>query len=164
VIVDVPLSATMFVVAHFHMVMGIAPILVVFGGSTIGTRRSPAGCGTKAGAISLLVTFLGAYLIYFPMHYLGFIGVPRRYYELGETAFVPPSAGTLNVFITAAALIVGAAQMVFFFNLIWSLFKGKRAGGNPWRATTLEWQTPRPRPDMATGARSCQSSTAGLRL
>ena len=55
------------------------------------------------------------------MHYLGLIGVPRRYYELGETAFIPASAHTLNAFITVAALIVGAAQMVFLFNLIWSL-------------------------------------------
>ena len=59
------------------------------------------------------------------MHYLGLLGVPRRYYELGEMAFIPPSAATLNIFITSAALIVGVAQMVFLFNLIWSLFNGK---------------------------------------
>jgi cytochrome c oxidase subunit 1 len=94
------------------------------------------------GRIHFWITFLGAYAIYFPMHYLGFIGVPRRYYELGETAFVPPSAAALNVFITVAALIVGAAQIIFFFNLVWSFYKGKLAGSNPWRATTLEWQTP----------------------
>ena len=94
------------------------------------------------GKFHFWVTFLGAYAIYFPMHYLGLLGVPRRYYDMGETAFIPPSAMTLNAFITMAALIVGFAQMVFLFNLIWSLFKGKPAGGNPWRATTLEWQTP----------------------
>jgi cytochrome c oxidase subunit 1 len=76
------------------------------------------------------------------MHYLGLMGVPRRYYELGEMAFVPPSAATLNIFITSAALIVGFAQMVFLVNLVWSLFRGRPAGSNPWRATTLEWQTP----------------------
>jgi cytochrome c oxidase subunit 1 len=80
------------------------------------------------------------------MHYLGLIGVPRRYYELGETAFIPPSAHTLNEFITVAALIVGAAQVLFLFNLGWSLFRGKPSGGNPWRATTLEWQTPQTPP------------------
>ncbi len=143
VIVDVPLSATMFVVAHFHMVMGIAPILVVFGGIYHWYPKITGRMlNERLGQIHFWITFLGAYLIYFPMHYLGFIGVPRRYYELGETAFVPASAASLNVFITAAALIVGAAQMVFFFNVIWSLSKGKLAGGNPWRATTLEWQTP----------------------
>jgi cytochrome c oxidase subunit 1 len=76
------------------------------------------------------------------MHYLGLLGVPRRYFELGETAFIPQSAMSLNIFITIAALTVGFAQMVFLFNLIWSLFNGKPAGSNPWRATTLEWQTP----------------------
>src|SRR5664279_428082 len=147
VVVDVPLSATMFVVAHFHMVMGIAPILVVFGGIYHWYPKITGRMWNETlGQVHFWITFLGAYLIYFPMHYLGFVGVPRRYYELGETAFVPPSAATLNVFITAAALIVGAAQMVFFFNLIRSLYKGKPAGGNPWRATTLEWQTPQTPP------------------
>ncbi|SDR57008.1 cytochrome c oxidase subunit 1 [Rhizobiales bacterium GAS191] len=141
--VDVPLSATLFVVAHFHMVMGVAPILVVFGGIY---QWYPKVTGRMLddtlGRIHFWVTFLGTYAIFFPMHYLGLIGMPRRYYELGDTAFIPPSAATLNAFITIAALIVGAAQMAFLFNLIWSLFKGREAGGNPWRATTLEWQTP----------------------
>ncbi|MEK0083660.1 cytochrome c oxidase subunit I [Benzoatithermus flavus] len=143
VVVDVPLSDTMFVVAHFHMVMGIAPILVIFGGIY---HWYPKVTGRMLdetlGKFHFWVTFLGAYAIFFPMHYLGLLGVPRRYYELGETAFVPPSAHSLNVFITIAALIVGFAQLVFLFNLVWSLFKGRPAGPNPWRATTLEWQTP----------------------
>ncbi|MBV8577595.1 MAG: cbb3-type cytochrome c oxidase subunit I, partial [Acetobacteraceae bacterium] len=143
VVVDVPLSGTMFVVAHFHMVMGVAPILVVFGGIY---HWYPKVTGRMLdetmGRIHFWVTFLGAYAIFFPMHYLGLMGVPRRYYEMGEMAFVPPSAVTLNIFITVAALTVGAAQLVFIFNLIWSLSKGKLAGGNPWRATSLEWQTP----------------------
>ncbi|MGO9983643.1 MAG: cbb3-type cytochrome c oxidase subunit I [Rhodomicrobium sp.] len=142
-LVDVPLSGTMFVVAHFHMVMGVAPILVIFGGIY---HWYPKVTGrllnTRLGKLHFWVTFLGAYLIYFPMHYLGLLGVPRRYYELGDTAFVPPSAATLNEFITIAALTVGAAQMVFLFNLVWSLFKGEPAPSNPWHATTLEWQTP----------------------
>ena len=147
VVVDVPLSATMFVVAHFHMVMGVAPILVVFGGIY---HWYPKVTGRMLndtlGKIHFWVTFLGAYAIFFPMHYLGLIGVPRRYYEMGETAFIPKSADTLNVFITVSALIVGAVQAVFVFNLIWSLFKGRHAGGNPWNATTLEWQTPKTPP------------------
>jgi len=143
VIVDVPLSATMFVVAHFHMVMGIAPILVVFGGIYHWFPKITGRMmNERLGQLHFWVTFLGAYMIYFPMHYLGFIGVPRRYYELGETAFVPASAASLNVFITVAALVVGATQIVFFFNLIWSLFKGKPSGPNPWNAASLEWQTP----------------------
>jgi cytochrome c oxidase subunit 1 len=147
VVVDVPLSATLFVVAHFHMVMGVAPILVVFGGIY---HWYPKVTGrmldTTMGKVHFWVTFLGAYAIFFPMHYLGLLGVPRRYYELGETAFIPPSAASLNVFITVAALIVGAAQLVFLFNLVWSLSRGKDSGSNPWRATTLEWQTPQTPP------------------
>ncbi|MBB3610514.1 cbb3-type cytochrome c oxidase subunit I [Rhizobium sp. BK602] len=147
VVVDVPLSDTMFVVAHFHMVMGVAPLLVIFGAIH---HWYPKVTGrmlnVTMGHIHFWITFLGAYAIFFPMHYLGLMGVPRRYYELGETAFIPPSAHTLNMYITVAALVVGAAQLLFLFNLAWSLRWGRQAGGNPWRATTLEWQTPQTPP------------------
>ncbi|MDY0884929.1 cytochrome c oxidase subunit I [Dongia soli] len=143
VVVDVPLSDTMFVVAHFHMVMGVAPILVIFGAIYHWYPKITGRMMNEAmGQTHFWVTFVGAYLIFFPMHYLGLLGVPRRYYEMGETAFVPPSAHTLNEFITIVALIVGAAQILFVFNLIWSLRNGREAGSNPWHATTLEWQTP----------------------
>ena len=147
VVVDVPLSDTMFVVAHFHMVMGVAPILVIFGAiyhwyPKVTGRMLSDGLGK----LHFWITFLGAYLIFFPMHYIGLVGVPRRYHEIGAMAFVPPSALTLNEFITVVALIVGAAQLVFVFNLVWSLGRGRPAGGNPWRATTLEWQTPQTPP------------------
>ena len=143
VIVDVPLSDTMFVVAHFHMVMGVAPILVVLGAvyhwfPLMSGRMLHQGLGK----FHFWVTFLGAYLIYFPMHYLGFLGVPRRYYELKDTTFVPDSAQDLNAFITVAALVVGFAQLVFIFNIFWSAYRGKPAERNPWKAASLEWQTP----------------------
>jgi cytochrome c oxidase subunit 1 len=140
--IDVPLSDTLFVVAHFHMVMGVAPILVIFGAIyhwfPLITGRM---LNNAMGQFHFWVTFVGAYAIYFPMHYLGFIGVPRRYFEMGEAAFVPASAQSLNAFITYAALLVGFAQCVFIFNAIWSTFKGKKSERNPWGATTLEWQT-----------------------
>lgn len=143
VVVDVPLSDTMFVVAHFHMVMGVAPILVIFGAIY---HWYPKVTGRMLndplGKFHFWVTFLGAYAIFFPMHYLGLMGIPRRYHDIADMAFVPPSAHALNAFITIVALIVGAAQLVFVFNIFWSLRHGKLAGGNPWRATTLEWQTP----------------------
>lgn len=146
-VVDVPLSDTMFVVAHFHMVMGVAPIMVIFGGIYHWYPKVTGRMLDEAlGKFHFWFTFVGAYLIYFPMHYLWLLGVPRRYYEMGEAAFVPQSAQGLNAFITIAALIVGVAQLVFVFNLIWSLFHGKAAGGNPWKATTLEWQTPQTPP------------------
>ncbi len=143
VVVDVPLSDTMFVVAHFHMVMGVAPILVIFGAIYHWYPKMTGRMLDEAlGKIHFWVTFVGAYAIFFPMHYVGLLGVPRRYHDIGDVNFMPPSAHDLNAFITIAALIVGAAQLVFLFNLFWSLQHGKDAGGNPWRATTLEWQTP----------------------
>jgi cytochrome c oxidase subunit 1 len=143
VVVDVPLSDTMFVVAHFHMVMGVAPILVIFGAIYHWYPKVTGRMLNETlGKVHFWVTFLGAYAIFFPMHYLGLMGVPRRYYEIGDMSFVPPSAHTLNAFITIVALFVGATQLVFVFNLFWSLRHGRLAGGNPWRATTLEWQTP----------------------
>jgi cytochrome c oxidase subunit I len=142
VVVDVPLSDTMFVVAHFHMVMGVGPVLVVFGAIYHWYPKITGRMLDETlGRIHFWVTFIGTYLIFFPMHYIGLVGIPRRYPELGDTAFIPPSVYTLNEFITVAALVVGAAQMVFLFNLFWSLRYGKEAGDNPWRATTLEWQT-----------------------
>ncbi|MFC6488473.1 cytochrome c oxidase subunit I [Nitratireductor sp. GCM10026969] len=143
VVVDVPLSDTMFVVAHFHMVMGVAPILVVFGAIYHWYPKITGRMLDETmGQIHFWVTFVGAYAIFFPMHYVGLVGAPRRYPELGDTAFIPDSVHDLNAFISVTALIVGAAQMVFLFNLIWSLRYGREAGGNPWRATSLEWQTP----------------------
>ncbi|BCH21212.1 cytochrome c oxidase subunit 1 [Mesorhizobium sp. L-8-10] len=143
VVVDVPLSDTMFVVAHFHMVMGVAPILVIFGALYHWYPKITGRMLNEAmGQFHFWVTFIGTYAIFFPMHYVGLVGVPRRYPELGETAFIPESVQTLNGFITIAALVVGFAQMVFLFNLFWSLRHGREAGGNPWRATSLEWQTP----------------------
>jgi len=143
VAIDVPLSDTMFVVAHFHMVMGVAPMLVVFGAIyhwyPLITGRM---LDETLGKFHFWVTFLGAYLIYFPMHYLGFVGVPRRYFELGDTQIFTESVGNLNAFISIMTFIVGFAQIVFFYNLARSYFKGKEAGQNPWGAASLEWQTP----------------------
>ncbi len=143
VAIDVPLSDTMFVVAHFHMVMGVAPMLVVFGGIyhwyPLITGRM---LDETLGKFHFWVTFLGAYLIYFPMHYLGFLGVPRRYFELGDTQVFDSSVGDLNAFISIVTWIVGFAQIVFLYNMARSYFKGKEAGQNPWGACSLEWQTP----------------------
>jgi cytochrome c oxidase subunit I len=142
VVVDVPLSDTMFVVAHFHMVMGVAPITVIFGAIYHWYPKITGRMLNEAmGQFHFWVTFLGAYLIFFPMHYIGLIGVPRRYSELGDMAIATESVHDLNAFISIMAWIVGVAQLVFLFNIIWSIRNGKEAGSNPWRATSLEWQT-----------------------
>ena len=143
VTVDVPLSDTYFVVGHFHMVMGVSPVLVLFGAiyhwypKMTGRLTNPA-----LGKLHFWLTFLGTYAIYLPMHYLGILGVPRRYYALDTTDFIPDSVHSVNAAITIAALLVAAAQLVFLYNVITSLWKGEKSGPNPWRATTLEWQTP----------------------
>ena len=146
VIVDVPLSDTYFVVAHFHMVMAVSPILAVFGAvyhwyPKITGRMLNEGLGR----FHFWVTFVGLYCLYYPMHYLGILGVPRRYFSNvgpnGLPDFIPDSAQFVNVWITIAAICVASSQLVFLYNLFASATRGKPAGGNPWGATTLEWQT-----------------------
>jgi len=147
VVVDVPLSDTMFVVAHFHMVMGVAPVLVVFGAIYHWfPKMTGRMMNVPMGQIHFWITFLGSYAIFLPIHYLGFLGVPRRYYEMDDTSFIPASAQDLNAFVTVLVLIVGVAQILFFFNVGWSIVKGKKSGPNPWRAASLEWQTPQTPP------------------
>src|SRR5438067_4425553 len=107
VVVDVPLSDTMFVVAHFHMVMGVAPIMVVLGAIYHWYPKVTGRMLNEAlGRFHFWVSFLGAYLIFFPMHYLGLLAVTRRYHDLGEVAFNPPSAHTMTASITVVALTV----------------------------------------------------------
>ena len=143
VAIDLPLSDTYFVVAHFHMVMGVSPILVVFGAIYHWYPKMTGRMFNETlGRWHFWLTFLGTYAIYLPMHYLGFQGVPRRYFAMGDTDFMPESAFALNQTITISALFVGVVQLLFLYNMIVSLKNGKEAGPNPWNATTLEWQTP----------------------
>jgi cytochrome c oxidase subunit I len=144
VTVDVPLSGTYFVVAHFHMVMGVSPILVVFGAIY---HWYPKITGRllddRLGRIHFWFTFIGTYAIYLPMHYLGILGVPRRYYSYSDSIdFIGQNVHIANEWITISAVFVAATQLVFLFNLAWSLKNGRDAGPNPWRSTSLEWQTP----------------------
>ena len=146
VIVDVPLSDTYFVVAHFHMVMAVSPILAVFGAvyhwyPKITGRMLNEGLGK----FHFWVTFVGLYCLYYPMHYLGILGVPRRYFSNvganGLPDWIPESAQFVNIWISIAAIVVASVQLLFLYNLYRSATHGKPAGGNPWGATTLEWQT-----------------------
>ena len=143
VTIDLPLSDTYFVVAHFHMVMGVSPIMVLFAAIY---HWFPLMSGKMfnetLGKWHFWCTFLGTYAIYLPMHYLGFLGVPRRYFAMGTTDFIPDSAQTLNAQITVAALLVGLSQLIFLYNILWSLRHGEKSKKNPWGAASLEWQTP----------------------
>lgn len=143
VIADVPLHDTYFVVGHFHLVMGVAALMAIFGGIY---HWFPKVTGRMfhetLGKIHFWVTFVGSYMIFFPMFLLGILGVPRRYFDFTALQYLPPQTHGLNIFITIAALTVGAAQLLFLGNLVWSAMRGRRAEANPWKATTLEWQTP----------------------
>jgi len=143
VTIDLPLSDTYFVVAHFHMVMGVSPVLVVYAAIYHWFPKITGKTYNETlGKAHFWCTLVGAYLIYLPMHYLGFQGVPRRYFAMGNTDFLPESAQDLNAAITISAIFVALSQLIFFYNVFSSLRSGRKADPNPWGATTLEWQTP----------------------
>lgn len=142
VVVDLPLSDTYFVVGHFHMVMGVSPVMVLYAAIYHWFPKITGRyLNNTMGKWHFWLTFLGTYAIYLPMHYLGFLGIPRRYFAMGDSQLMSESAVQLNASITISALIVGVVQLVFIFNLFWSLRHGNKAPANPWGGTTLEWQT-----------------------
>ena len=128
VTVDLPLSDTYFVIGHFHMVMGVSPVMVLFGAIYHWFPKMTGKMPNELlGRIHFWMTFLGTYAIYLPMHYLGILGMPRRYYAYGNTEFIPESAHAVNEAITIAAIVVATAQVIFIINVVYSLMKGKRA-------------------------------------
>jgi cytochrome c oxidase subunit 1 len=136
---DLYLRGTYFVVAHLHMVMGIAALFGVFSATYFWFPKM-FGCmmNERLGQIHFWLTFIGAYVVFIPMHFLGLEGLPRRYSSLNEARF----AGHLlhlNAFISVVALATAAAQLLFLVNFFWSMLKGAPAAANPWEATTLEW-------------------------
>lgn len=139
---DVHLHDTYFVVAHFHLVMGSAS----FFGFMAGVYHwFPKMFGRmmddRLGYIHFWFTFVGVYLVFFPMHYQGIAGFPRRYYTY--TVYNTfNSFHDLEAFISIAAFITFGAQFVFGFNFFYSIFKGKPATQNPWNSNTLEWTAP----------------------
>ena len=139
---DINLHDTYFVVAHFHLVMGSAAIFGMLAGVY---HWFPKMFGRmmdeKLGFLHFWLTFIGAYLVFFPMHFMGLDGVPRRYYAFTEFASMKRWL-SVNVFITWAAIMSALAQVAFLYNFITSIFWGKKATQNPWEANTLEWTTP----------------------
>jgi len=146
--IDIQLHDTYFVVAHFHFVMGVSAVFGLFAGVY---HWFPKMFGRMInetlGKLHFWLTFIGVYFVFFPMHYLGFLGVPRRYYAFDQYEFIPQAlVHNINVVISIAAFLVGAAQLLFVLNFLWSVFKGPKADRNPWKANTLEWQAPSPPP------------------
>src|SRR6266567_1949389 len=137
---------TYFVLGHFHLVMGVAAIFGMFAGVYFWfPKMFGRFMSEKLGRIHFWITFIGVYAIFVPFHAMGLLGMPRRYASFGEYEFLSRSH-SLVLFVTIAAIITVAVQFVFYFNLVWSMFKGKKASDNPWEATTLEWTTATPPP------------------
>jgi cytochrome c oxidase subunit I len=140
---DLHLHDTMFVVAHFHIVMGVASFFGMFAGVY---HWFPKMYGrylnNTLAYIHFWVTLIGAYLIFWPMHYQGFAGMPRRYYDYANWESFKHFI-ELSRFISTVAMVVFAAQLLLVFNFFYSIFKGRKVKTqNPWGSNTLEWTTP----------------------
>ena len=139
---DINVHDTYFVVAHFHLVMGISALYGFFAGVYHWFPRMFGRMMNKTqGYIHFWVTAVCAYGVFFPMHFIGMAGLPRRYYTNSNFPLFDELADT-NVLITIFALVGAAFQLVFFWNFFYSIFKGKKAPMNPWRSNTLEWTAP----------------------
>lgn len=139
---DINLHDSYFVVAHFHLVMGSAAIFGMLCGIYHWyPKMFGRTMNESLGHIHFWMTIVSAYCVFFPMHFMGLAGVPRRYYAF--TAYDQFNVFVdMNKFITYAAFIGGIAQFIFLFNFFYSMFKGKKAVQNPWESNTLEWTTP----------------------
>src|SRR5690606_26550912 len=141
-VLDIHLHDTYFVVAHFHLVMGSASIFGMLCGvyhwypKMFGRMMNP-----KLGYLHFWLTFIGAYLVFFPMHFMGVDGVPRRYYSFTEFPFMEKWV-SVYILITWAVVMAGVGQEAFLVNFFWSIWRGKKAEQNPWQSNTLEWTTP----------------------
>lgn len=140
---DIHLHDTYFVIAHFHLVMGVAGVFGMFAGIY---HWYPKMYGrymnNNLGYIHFWLTIIGAYLIFWPMHYEGFAGMPRRYYDYSNWESFKQFAD-LNTFISIVAIVTFAVQILFLLNFFYSIFKGRKVTNpNPWGANTLEWTTP----------------------
>jgi cytochrome c oxidase subunit 1 len=141
---DLHLHDTYFVIAHFHLVMGVASMFGMFAGIY---HWYPKMFGrfmnNTLAYIHFWITFVGAYLIFWPMHYEGLAGMPRRYYDFSNWESFKMFQG-LNEFISIVAIVVFATQFLFIFNFFYSIYKGRKVtekNKNPWGSTTMEWTT-----------------------
>jgi cytochrome c oxidase subunit 1 len=139
---DINVHDTYFVVAHFHIVMGASAIFGMFAGVY---HWFPKMYGRmmnkKLGYAHFWLTIISVYGVFFPMHFIGLAGVPRRYYT-NEAFPLFDALQDINVSISMFAFLGGLAQCIFFFNFFYSIFRGSKASLNPWRSNALEWTTP----------------------
>ena len=143
--IDIMLHATYFVVGHFHMVMAVAAIFGIFSGTYFWFPKMAGRMMNETlGKVHFWLSFVGAYCIFMPFHYLGIAANVRRYQAFVDDYLQPLIP--VHKFITIAAIVTGIAQFIFLYNLMHSYFRGKLAPENPWEATSLEWSTPTPVP------------------
>ena len=140
--IDAYLHDTYFVVAHFHMIMGMAAVFAIFAGTYYWFPKLFCGrlMSESLGRIHFWLTFLGAYATFLPMHFLGMAGHPRRYAQIAGSAEYLQALLPLQMWVTLASIGLIAAQAIFLFNLFWSMKRGAVAEANPWQSTSLEWQ------------------------
>jgi cytochrome c oxidase subunit 1 len=145
-VLDIYLHETYFVIAHFHLIMGVASIFGIFAATYYWFPKMFGRMMNETlGKMHFWLTFIGAYAIFMPMHYYGMGAGLRRYSQSTEVTFIRNML-PLQKFITIAAFITIASQFLFLINLFWSMKKGQKASDNPWEATTLEWITATPPP------------------
>jgi cytochrome c oxidase subunit I len=143
---DILLHDTYFVVAHFHIIMGVAAIFAVFAGTHFWfPKMFGRMMSERLGKVHFSLTIAGVYATFMPMHFIGISGGLRRYAQFTEFTFLSPLQ-PLHTFISLAAFVTIAAQGIFIFNVFWSMRRGAKAGDNPWQATSLEWSVPSPPP------------------
>src|ERR1700726_1483472 len=144
--VDNLLHGTYYVVAHFHLVMGVAAIFGIFAATYFWfPKMFGRMMNEMLGKLHFWFTFVGAYCIFFPMHFIGIEGGIRRYADATGVNYLA-ALQPVHLFISIAAFVTAFAQIFFFINFFWSLKKGEKAANNPWNATTLEWSIPSPPP------------------
>lgn len=141
--IDIVMHDTYFVVAHFHIVMGVAAFFGMFAGIYHWFPKMYGRFMNETlGKVHFWGTMIGAYMVFWPMHYIGMAGVPRRYYSF-DTFDAFKDFSDTNKIITISAIIVFALQVIFVVNFFYSIWKGKKVTSkNPWQANTLEWTTP----------------------
>jgi len=153
-VLDIYLHETYFVIAHFHLIMGVASIFGIFAATYYWFPKMFGRMMNEPLAkLHFWLTFVGAYAIFMPMHYYGMSAGLRRYSQSTEVAYILKLL-PIQRFITIAAFITIASQFIFVINLFWSMFKGAKASDNPWEATTLEWITATPPPHDNFGGRT----------
>ena len=139
---DITIHDTYFVVAHFHIVMGLSAIFGMFAGVYHWfPKMFLRMMNKKLGYLHFWVTFIGAYGVFFPMHFLGMSGVPRRYYTNSNFPLFDNQVD-INQLVTYFAIFAAFGQVVFLINFFYSIFRGEKAPQNPWNSNTLEWTTP----------------------